>query len=594
MTVGFDFGTTNSLISVVSRDRAIDVLDDTGLPFPSVVRYEGEQVVVGAEAKRTMDVVGIGVHGRTVRSPKWLLGEESVNVGGVERSPVDIVAEVVRHVKSSAVAGTHAGVLKGVERAVVTIPVSMNGPRRAALRDAFRLADIGIVQYVHEPLAALYGYVRGHDDSDGVVRELNRRNVLVVDWGGGTLDLTLCRLEGGRVTQIKNGGSVEVGGDHFDDAIRNEVISRFAATANLGPDAELYPDARLRLLHDSETNKIALSDRSKVTFYRPGFFRSPELDLEYELTRDALEEITRPIITRAMREIEALLESADVGTSQVAMCLVVGGMAAMPAIRARLHEFFGPQRVVIPGNSATLVSQGAAWIANDGRLLHLARPVELQLARASYLPLIDAGSPMPTEGQVKQRSFDLYCADPSDGKAKFGICTPERLGSSPQAADPRRTLGYFVVGVDDRAAPFRERLRLDVSINDDLIMSARASSSNVGDSASSEYHDLEFGISLGPAMSDPTDVAEPNDRPVTRSERGDLAVRANITDREDDTLVPGDVMYDHRPRYFDRRHNLATQQQIEEHTYRMPCAVCGRRANDRACSCASGAEPLSA
>jgi molecular chaperone DnaK len=156
--VGFDFGTTNSLISVIVGDRAIDIVDaETALPFPSVVRYEGERTIVGREAKQSLDTAGVGVYGNTVLSPKFLLGEESVHVEGVERSPVDIVYDVVNHVKSEALRSRRAKVLEGVTSAVVTIPLIMNGRQRAALRDAFRRADVGIVQFVHEPLAALYG-----------------------------------------------------------------------------------------------------------------------------------------------------------------------------------------------------------------------------------------------------------------------------------------------------------------------------------------------------------------------------------------------------------------------------------------------------
>ena len=85
MAVGFDFGTTNSLISVIVGDRAIDVTDDDDLPFPSVVRYEGERIILGREAKESLDTAGVGVHGNAVRSPKFLIGEESVHIGGVER-----------------------------------------------------------------------------------------------------------------------------------------------------------------------------------------------------------------------------------------------------------------------------------------------------------------------------------------------------------------------------------------------------------------------------------------------------------------------------------------------------------------------------
>jgi molecular chaperone DnaK len=134
MTVGFDFGTTNSLISVILRNRAIDIVGEDGLPFPSVVRYQGEQVVAGRAAKEALDTAVIGIHGNIVRSPKFLLGEESIHVGGVERSPVDIVHDVVSHVKAESLRGRQGKILDGVKHAVVTIPVTMTGPRRAALR----------------------------------------------------------------------------------------------------------------------------------------------------------------------------------------------------------------------------------------------------------------------------------------------------------------------------------------------------------------------------------------------------------------------------------------------------------------------------
>ena len=586
MIAGFDFGTTNSLVSVVVGDRVIDVLDDEGLPHPSVVRYEGEEVVVGREARHALEEVGLGVYGNTVRSPKFLLGEESVTVGGVDRSPIEIVADVIRHVRSESRRSGQRQVLGELDRAVVTIPVNMNGPRRAALREAFAHAGISVAQFVHEPLAALYGYLRGAADTDSEIRGLMRRNVLVVDWGGGTLDLTLCRIEPGRILQLRNGGTDTVGGDQFDEVIRDEVVARFSTKHGISKSDHPTKEARLRLLQDAERNKIALSERPSVTFYRPGYFPESDTTLEYPLTRQELDAITRPLVTSGIRDIEALLDSVGMAPAQVSLCLVAGGMAAMPSIRSRLHELFGPERVLVPANSATLVSQGAARIAHDSQRLVLAKPIELEMARGSRLPLLRAGTAMPNDGEVCQDRFHLYCTDPTDGAAKFSIVAPTELADQPQASDPRTSLGMVAIAVDKTAPPLVERLELDVKVDDNLILSVSAMSKQRGDKAHASYFDLEFGIGL-PGSNDlgPIDIADtqayvPNDG---------LIARANVADQQDTRLVPGDVLYQHRPHAFSRLPgpDQATDEQLIEHLYYKPCAVCKRKWGDPACRCAS-------
>lgn len=586
MIVGFDFGTTNSLVSVVVGDRVINVFDDEGRPHPSVVRYEGEEVIVGREARQALEEVGLGVYGNTVRSPKFLLGQEVVSVGGVDRSPVDIVADVIRHVRAESKRSQQRQVLGDLDRAVVTIPVSMNGPRRAALREAFIQAGISVAQFVHEPLAALFGHLRGTADPDNAVRRLMRRNVLVVDWGGGTLDLTLCRVEPGRILQLRNGGTDRVGGDRFDQVIRDEVVARFSNKNGIAESDHPSREARLRLLQDTERNKIELSDRASVTFYRPSYFPESGKTLEYLLSRQELDEITRPLVTGGIREIESLLDSVSMAPAQVSLCLVAGGMAAMPSIRSRLHELFGPERVLIPDNSATLISEGAAWIARDAQRLVLAKRIELEMARGSRLPLLHAGTPMPGDREVRHDRFHLYCTDPTDGVAKFPIVAPTELSEHPQASDPRTALGMVTIAVDRTAPPLVERLELDVEVDPDLILSVSARSSQGRGQSSASYFDLEFGIGL-PGSSDlvSADVLDAGESAPT----GGLVVRANVANKKDASLVPGDVLYAHNPRAFARLPgpDQATEAQLTEHLYYQPCAVCKRQWGDPDCRCAS-------
>jgi molecular chaperone DnaK len=588
MVVGFDFGTTNSLISVIVRDRAIDVFDDDGRPYPSVVTYRGEEVVVGREAKQSLDGAGIGIAGDTVRSPKIYLGQEVLNVLGVERSPIDIVADVIRHVRARSLASAQRKVLGDLDQAVVTIPVNMNGPRRAALRAAFNQSGISIVQFVHEPLAALYGFLRDPDNLTKDARALMRRFVLVVDWGGGTLDLTLCRLEPGRILQLRNGGTDRVGGDEFDQVIRDEVVKRFTLNSKISETDHPLLDARLRLLQETERNKIDLSERDSVTFYRPSYFPESGATLEYVLSRSELNEITSPLVTQGIREIDALLDSAGIAPAQISACVVVGGMAAMPAIRSRLHEMFGPEKVVVPKNSATLVAQGAAWIAHDTQRLVLAKPVELELARGARLPVLRAGTTMPTNGEVRNEQVHLFCTDPSDGLAKLSFVTPTELGENPQAADPRTTLGVLSIKVDETAPPLTERLELRVTVDDDLILTVSAQSSQRGDRASASYHDLEFGLGLPGSEDFGPDVDGDGHRTAPS---GGLVMRANISAKADQSLIPGDVLHKARPQAFARLPgmDMATPEQRLEHLYTQPCGVCKRQWGDPDCRCASKA-----
>ena len=578
--VGFDFGTTNSLISVIRGQRAISFLDDEQRPIPSIVCYEGMQKVLGRDAKERLAQAGLGVQGNIVRSPKVYLGRDSVFVEGTERNPVEIVSDVVRHVLHQAQSGARD--LGEISGAVVTIPVDMEGYRRRALREAFRLAGLRIVQFVHEPLAALYGLFCGQDLAS-MLRRYDRKLVLVFDWGGGTLDLTLCRPIGDMVVQLLNDGTDEVGGDVFDETIMNRLIQNVVSARNLEEEVDALMDR-------CERAKIDLSSRSNVVIYVGSFFQGIyEQEFDYVLSQGELEQIVGPLLDKGFKRIERILADAGYGPEQVALCVATGGMSNMPAVRRRLHEWFGPERVQIPDGTATLISQGAAWIAADQVGLQLAKNVELVLARNSYLPLVKAGTRMPKEGEVQDERYHLYCTDPRDGVAKFQICTPKRAGKTVLPNEPRTHLEHITIKVDEEARAFHERLELDVRINDDLILEAHARSLNRMDDDKREIHNLEFGLQF-PSHAEATgsNDKELEGTPASGNppSMGALGVRANVADRVDLSLVPGEFLCEYDPFYFDVRRN-PPRQQVLERLYYQPCSVCGRASNDPACQCSS-------
>lgn len=582
--VGFDFGTTNTLVSAISGGQLVTFLDEDQ-PIPSVVSFEAGQVVVGRKAREKMTSAGLGVQGSIVRSPKSLLGREDVIIDGVRRDPIKIVEHVLEHVRDFALNSGYAKDIS-LDHVVATIPVNMDGRRRAMLRQAFSDAGMSVVKFVHEPLAALYGFLRGPDAPRDAVRLYEGKLLLVFDWGGGTLDLTLCRVINGMIVQIANDGTDEVGGDYFDEALKNDVELRSRIQSGFADDVEVQPEARKRLLHECEAVKILLSTHSSRQVYVESFYRSRTAeDLQVELSKSDLERVVGHLVRVGIGKIEALLEREGFSASSVELCLATGGMVNMPLIRDRLREIFGPGRVQVSKRSSSAIAEGAAWVAHDQARLFLAKNVELALARNSYVSILDAGLEMPSEGEHRQSNVDLYCVDPSDGYGKFTLVCPNRPGVKIQSGDKRRTLCSFMLPVDASAKPFFERLWLNVDIDQDLILRVDAHSSVRGERRVAEIHDLEFGLATPTNSSSGTGVHLIDDTISGGSEPpGGLVMRSNISTYKSDLLVPGEIMYLHDPGYFGRE-GRRPELQISERLYYAPCFTCERRAGDPSCRC---------
>src|SRR3954453_12687744 len=303
---GLDFGTTNSLAATVAAGRALSYGDEEGRSHPSVVLYRGEETIVGRRAKDQLDVSGVGVIGDAVRSPKAQLGSgHAIHVAGAPREPREVVSEILAHVRTEAI--SHPGNREtGSEfaEAVMTIPVNMEGRARRELRQAAADAGILVRQFVHEPLAALYGYLREQPDWRRAMTELEGKLVLVFDWGGGTLDLTLCQLVRGTLVQVHNRGDGRVGGDQFDERLRHLVRRRHAEQHGLEA-LEQQPGGEAKLLNRCEQAKISLStaEDAPVLVFNYLAEDGAAADVDLVVTRQELEDLTADLVHHAMTSI---------------------------------------------------------------------------------------------------------------------------------------------------------------------------------------------------------------------------------------------------------------------------------------------------
>ncbi|MDD9976900.1 MAG: Hsp70 family protein [Boseongicola sp.] len=599
---GIDFGTTNSLAAVSVGGRALALVDQvTRRPHPSVIWYRGSDIVVGREARENMDITESGAPPGFVRSPKMSLRRDGpIFVDGRPVEPTDAVAEVLRHLKADASVARGGAPAHDLARAVFTIPVDFGGPERRALREAARKAGIGVVQFVHEPVAALYAHLRSQPDLGRELARLEGRSILVFDWGGGTLDLTLCRIIGGAIMQVRNLGDNEVGGDKFDERLRNHLREKHTSAHGLEDITALeQPGMAAKLLHQCEILKIHLSDPKVDTedVIVRNYLKvdGPGKNLLASVDRAELEDLSSGIVARGLARIDEILDQAQLTYQDIELCLATGGMVNMPAIRDGLTERF-VGRVPRLTNGDRIIAEGAAWIANDGLRLTLSKPIEILVAdtsgRGTYQSLVDAGWTLPIENETQNvANTRLFCVDPREGFAVVEVAKPVKLGkTSPN--DPRRSLSVVKVEVDPKAQPLLERIECNLQIDHDYVARVTLKSTGRGAESSEEFHDLEFGLSLA-------EVTSPDKQgdslgsggksgpvgQIKASTRSSLYQRTNVASFDEQTqghgdlwkFVPGDLIEQWRPSYFDTRSNSATSRQLDERNFYVPCSRCKRR-----------------
>lgn len=594
---GIDFGTTNSLATVVVGNRVLSLVDEpTGRPHPSVLWYRGSEIVVGGDARRHLDITESGAPSGFVRSPKMRLRRgESIFVDGQAIDPTDAVAEVLKHLKGDAAIPRGRAPGQHLEQAVMTIPVDFGGAERRALRRAAYKAGIGVIQFVHEPVAALYAYLRSQSEFKRELARLEGRSILVFDWGGGTLDLTLCRIHGGSIMQIASLGDNEVGGDLFDARLRNFLRTKHASKYGLQDISALeQPGMAAKLLNQCELVKISLSapgvDSEDVIIRDFLKQEGPARNLVAEITRSELEQESASIVARGLARIDEILEHAHLSYQDIELCLATGGMVNMPAILHGLTErFLG--RVPHLSNGDRIIAEGAAWIAHDGLRLTLAKPIEMLIAdgsgRGTYHPLVAAGCQLPVENEIIPVSNTrLFCVDPREGVAVIEFAKPVRIGVA-NPSDARKTLCIASVPVDPGAQPLLERVECDLKIDHDYVVSVTLRSTGRAAATKASFHDLDFGLLL-PNSAGSDQTGSDDDQKGRKAVSLNAAKNSNLTQRtnvalHDDAiaddmwrLVPGDLVTVWRPNYFDNRSDAATKRQQEERDFYQPCARCRR------------------
>ena len=342
-TIGIDLGTTNSCVCVYEGGEAKVIANAEGASTtPSVVAFKGDDIIVGAAAKRQAIT-----NPNTVSSIKRLMGtNEKVEVNGKKYSPEEISAMILSDLKKTA--ESYLGTT--VNKAVITVPAYFNDAQRQATKNAGKIAGLDVERIINEPTAAALAYGLDKD---------NNETVLVFDLGGGTFDVSILELGDGVFEVKSTSGNNHLGGDDFDKRIMDYLVEQFKKEN--GIDLSNDKMAMQRLKDAAEKAKKDLSGVTSTQISLPFISQGENgpLHLDVTLTRAKFEELVDDLLESTLVPVRNALKDAGLKASDIDKVLLVGGSTRIPKVQEIVKNELGkePSKGVNPDE---VVAMGAA------------------------------------------------------------------------------------------------------------------------------------------------------------------------------------------------------------------------------------------
>ncbi|KAK3604813.1 hypothetical protein CHS0354_000475 [Potamilus streckersoni] len=418
--IGIDLGTTNSLVSYMHDDHpAIIANKTTGKRSLSSVVYFDDSFKPHVGLNLDQATVPISSN-RFIYSIKRLMGRafadakneqhylsyaisesESERICKVEISngnetrfftPIEISSMILSELKQWA----EAYFEEPVEKAVITVPAYFNDSQRTATKMAGKLAGLNVIRIINEPTAAslAYGLDRTKDGT-----------IVIYDFGGGTFDVSILKLDNGIFEVLATNGNTHLGGDDINNALLTMILSNIKQTYNIDLNTKI-PSHRNILAELKTAIEQAKKDLSQQETTQIIFTLSTETEkkkIMFDLDRTTLNQIALPFIEQTKAACLQALSDAEIKTTDITAVALVGGVTRMPLVKKYVTEIFDgliPHDELNPDEAVALgagIQAGVLSGQTDDVLLLDVTPLTLSIETVGGVvaPLIRRNSKIP-------------------------------------------------------------------------------------------------------------------------------------------------------------------------------------------------------